>query len=143
MPDTAQQEVRELFDRWFRASSALDIEGAMAPIAADVVSYEHTDRLQHVGVDAVRGVCQQGFDAVVGEFCWDVPDLDIVVRDDLAVAWGLNRMRFRPPGGDEAVTWSRGTRVLRRVDREWRMVHQQLSYPIDPTTGRALTDLAP
>jgi ketosteroid isomerase-like protein len=91
----------------------------------------------------VRRARPKGFDAVAGEFRWDVPGLHVVVRDDLAVAWGLNRMRFRPPGGDEAVTWSRGTRVLRRVDGEWRTVHQQVSYPVDPTTGRALTDLAP
>src|SRR5262245_41594919 len=93
----AEQELRALFAEWFEASQAKDIDGSMAPIAANVVSYEHDAPLQYVGADGVREVCLAGFDAA-GDFRWDIPDLKIIVRGDLAVTWGLNRMRFEIPG---------------------------------------------
>jgi ketosteroid isomerase-like protein len=40
-------------------------------------------------------------------------------------------------------TWSRGCRVFRRTERDWRMVHQHVSFPHDPQTGRARTDPSP
>jgi ketosteroid isomerase-like protein len=115
----------------------------MARIADDVISYEHTAPLVHAGVDAVRDVCQQGFDAMPDEFRWDIPDLHVIVRDDIAVTWGLNSMRGRTPDGQVIESYSRGTRILQRTDGTWRMIHQHVSYPFDPATGQARTDLTP
>jgi uncharacterized protein YndB with AHSA1/START domain/ketosteroid isomerase-like protein len=139
----AERELRGLFEDWWRVSSAKDIEGAMAPIAARVVSYEHEAPLQYVGVGAVREVCQRGFDAAKGEFRWDIPDLQVMVRGDLAVTWGLNRMQSREPGSPPVEHWSRGTRVFRKIDGGWQMIHQHVSYPYDPETGAAKLDLKP
>ncbi|MEV4457586.1 nuclear transport factor 2 family protein [Microbispora sp. NPDC049633] len=74
---------------------------------------------------------------------WDVPDLKILARQDLAVAWGLNRIRVEQTGGESTETWSRGTRVSERRDGAWEMIHQHLSFPSDPDTGEAGTDLRP
>ena len=79
----------------------------------------------------MREVCRQGLEAAAGSVGWTVPDLEVVVRDDLAVAWGLNRME-----ADGEESWSRGTRCFRRVGEDWVMVHQHVSYPNDPATGR-------
>jgi hypothetical protein len=38
---------------------------------------------------------------------------------------------------------SRGTRVFQRSSGRWLMTHQHVSFPIDPTTGLAATDLTP
>jgi len=138
-----EAEVRALHQRWFDATAAKDLDGIMAGIAADVVSYEHTAPLSYVGADAVREVCRRGLESSVDAVTWDVPDLTVRVRDDLAVAWGINRIGVTMPDGSVAVHRSRGTRVFRRRDGAWEMVHQQVSYPFDPETGRAATDLAP
>ncbi len=140
----AEDELRRLHQRWFDATAAKDLDALMNPIAADIVSYEHDQPLQHVGVRAVREVCQAGLEAAGdGAVQWDVPDQKIVVGGDLAVAWGLNRVRVTPPGGRRVDSWSRGTRVFARRDGAWRLIHQHLSYPYDPTTGAARTDLRP
>jgi uncharacterized protein (TIGR02246 family) len=141
--EASEREVRDLHRRWFAATAAKDLDGLMEPIAEDVVSYEHEQPLVHVGVGTVREVCAAGLEVGAGEVTWTVPDLAVVVRDDLAVAWGLNRMTAQQPDGAVVETWSRGTRVFRRTDRGWRMVHQHLSFPSDPDTGRARTDLSP
>ncbi|WP_066943345.1 SgcJ/EcaC family oxidoreductase [Microtetraspora fusca] len=138
----AEREVRLLHERWFAGTAARDLDGLTAAIAQDVVSYEHDAPLRHLGVEAVREVCRQGLDAAGdAAVSWDVPDLEIVVRDDLAVAWGLNRVRGAEPGGRIAESWSRGTRVFARRDGTWLMIHQHLSFPYDPATGEARTDL--
>lgn len=65
----------------------------------------------------------------------------MLVRDDLSVTWGLNRMWAERPDGGVEESWSRGTRVFRKIGGEWTMVHQHISYPYDPETGQARTDL--
>ncbi|TLP58738.1 YybH family protein [Microbispora triticiradicis] len=140
----AEKEVRELHRRWFARTAAGDLEGLMTGVADDVVSYEHDGPLRLRGVEAVREVCARGLDAATeGGVSWDVPDLKILVRQDLAVAWGLNNIRVEQAGGESAETWSRGTRVFERRDGVWVMIHQHLSFPYDPVTGEARTGLSP
>jgi hypothetical protein len=69
--------------------------------------------------------------------------LKVVVRDDIAVAWGLNRMTAQQDSGGPAENWSRGTRVFQKTDRGWEMIHQHVSFPTDPATGKTRTDLVP
>lgn len=139
----AEREVLAIHRHWFERTTAKDLDGLMAHIADDVVSYEHDAPLQYLGVDTVREVCRYGLDAASGAVHWEVPDLTILARDDLAVVWGLNRMRAEQRDGTLMEIWSRGTRVFQRVDGCWSMIHQHLSYPHDPTTGAARTDLRP
>jgi ketosteroid isomerase-like protein len=130
--------VRAVHERWFAATAAKDLDRIMESIAPDVVSYEHEAPLAYVGADAVRPVCRRGLEASTGTVTLDVPDLTVLTDGDLAVAWGLNRIV-----ADGVETWSRGTRVFRRVRGEWVMSHQQVSFPYDPATGKAATDLRP
>ncbi|MEW9548887.1 SgcJ/EcaC family oxidoreductase [Nonomuraea sp. NPDC050783] len=143
-PAAGEEAVRRVHRRWSAGTAAKDLDALMAAIADDVVSYEHEAPLEHVGVDAVREVCERGL-AAAGDLdvALDVPDLRILVREDLAVAWGLNRVRVTGEGGPGAESWSRGTRVFERRDGEWLMVHQHLSFPLDRETGRPRTDLTP
>lgn len=110
----------------------------MAVIADDVVSYEHEEPLRYVGVDAVRELCQRNLDAAPGETAvsWTVPDLKILVRGDLAVAWGLNHVRIEPPDAPAIDSWSRGTRVFERRNGTWLLTHQHLSVPYSPPPAR-------
>ncbi|MET8093418.1 nuclear transport factor 2 family protein [Micromonospora sp. NPDC005220] len=141
--ETSEREVRALHQRWYEATEAKDLDGIMEPVAETVVSYEHELPLEYVGRDEVREVCANGLDAGSGTVTWTVPELAVVVRDDLAVAWGLNRMTAQQPDGSTAVSWSRGTRVFQRAGRGWEMVHQHVSFPVDPDTGQARADLTP
>lgn len=140
---TAEDEIRELHDRWFRASAERDLDATMAVIAPTIVSYEHSAPLQFTDVDAIREECRIGFELAKGEFDWSIPDLQVIVRDDIAVAWGLNRMASTDGDGSELVSWSRGTRVFQRLGGEWLMIHQHVSFPFEPSSGRAATDLTP
>jgi uncharacterized protein (TIGR02246 family) len=138
-----EAEVRGIHEGWFAATAAKDLDRQMAHIADDVVSYEHEAPLRYAGVDAVREVCRRGLEASAGAVTWTMPEVDVVVRDDLAVAWGLNRMTAQTPDGAIVQSWSRGTRVFRRTGGGWEMTHQHVSFPYDPATGEARTDQRP
>ncbi len=116
------EQVRAVHEDWYAATVAKDLDGIVAHLADDVVSYEHEG--EATGVAEVRAACAKGLDGGA-DVAWTVPDLEIQVREDLAVAWGHNRMEH-----DGAETWSRGTRVLRRRAGGWEMVHQHVSFPV-------------
>jgi len=118
----AEQEIRALFAKWTRDSH--DLDASMEPIAEDIHSYEHGPDMEVRGLAAVREVCKGGLDVAPPDFHWDVPDLHVVVRGDIAIVWGLNRMHMN--GKD---TTSRGTRLFQKRDGSWKLFHQHLSFP--------------
>ena len=139
----AVQAIRRLHDEWFNASAAKDLDRSMAPIATSIVSYEHSSPLQFDDIAQIREECRRGFESAGDDFRWTVPELNVVVDGDLAVTWGLNRMADRLADGSEDVTWSRGTRVFQLSGGRWLMIHQHVSFPVDPATGLAATELRP
>jgi uncharacterized protein (TIGR02246 family) len=139
----AEREIRDLFEAWFDASTAKDLDASMEPIADDVISYEHEVPLKYQGVDAIRPICEAGFEYQGDNFRWDIPDLQVIVRDDIAVTWGLNRMRSIETDGTARTMWSRGTRIFQRQDGRWKMIHQHVSFPFEPTTGMAVMESDP
>jgi uncharacterized protein (TIGR02246 family) len=141
--EVAERDVRAIHQDWFVGTSAKDLDALMSHIAEDVVSYEHDEPLQYVGRSAVREVCKRGLEASSGAVGFDVPELKVLVRGDIAVVWGLNRMTAEDPAGRIVESWSRGTRVFQNRDGEWAMIHQHVSYPYDPETVQAKTDLRP
>jgi ketosteroid isomerase-like protein len=139
----AEREVRALHERWYAQTAAKDLDGMMEGIDERVVSYEHEAPLQYTGRDQVREACRRGLEAGAGDVTWTMPDLTVVVRDDIAVTYGLNRMTTQDAGGATQESWSRGTRLFARKDGAWSMIHQHVSFPFDPETGAARTDLRP
>lgn len=136
----AESEVRELLDHWSDRTAAKDLDGLMDGIAENIVSYEHGGPLQYVGKPAVQEVCKAGL--AVSEVELTVSDLTVAAQGDLAIAWGLDHVEAS--GDDGRIdTWSRATRVFKRQPDGWKMIHQHLSFPLDPETGAARVDLQP
>ncbi|GAA4793037.1 hypothetical protein GCM10023200_30890 [Actinomycetospora chlora] len=121
-----ERAVREVHRRWAEDTAAGDLDALVAPIAEDVVSYEHGGPLQYVGIDEVREVCRAGLESSPDPVAWTIPDLQVRTGGDLAVSWGIDEIT----PGDAGTVRSRGTRVFRRTPEGWRMVHQHLSFPL-------------
>lgn len=139
----SEAQIRKLFIDWLAASSQKDIDAAMEPISETIVSYEHSMPLEVCNITALRKECLIGFERAGSEFKWSIPDLKIIVRDDIAVTWGLNRMADYEGGNLKTEMWSRGTRIFQLIDGGWKMIHQHVSFPFDPSTGMARIDLKP
>jgi uncharacterized protein (TIGR02246 family) len=139
----AEKEIRALFEAWYVASSAKDLDATMESIAKDAISYEHEAPLEYLGADAIRAVCKRGFEAMRGDLRWDVPDLRVLVRGDVAVTWGVNHMCAQETGKAKIDLWSRGTRIFQKIDGRWLMIHQHVSFPMDPESGKAAMEVRP
>ncbi len=73
----------------------------------------------------------------------NIPDLQVIVRDDIAVTWGLNRTRGEAPGEDPTEMWSRGARIFPAIDGRWQMIYQHVFFPVGPDTREGRMDLTP
>lgn len=109
---SADDEVRREFEAWFRTTGSRELEGTVPRI-------------------------DESFEFTRGHFRWDIPDLKILVRGDLAVTWGMNHLPSRARGEQ----WSRGTRVFQKIAGQWRLIHQHVSFPYDPEPESARAQL--
>jgi uncharacterized protein (TIGR02246 family) len=141
MSHNAEQDIRALFNDWFVATNKKDLDATMSHISDDVESFEHEAPLMYRGVEALRETCARGFEVMEGELEWSIPDLRVIVRDDIAVTWGVNVMKSVGPDGTATTLTSRGTRVFQKFDEEWSMIHQHVSFPFDPDTGDSVMNL--
>lgn len=76
-----------MHQQWSRDTAAKNLDGLIAHIAPDVVSYEHAGPLQYEGVAEVREVCRRGLEASSGHIEFDTPNLTVTAFGDLA--WRL------------------------------------------------------
>lgn len=123
-PEASAQAVRGLYEQWSDGTAAKDLDALMAHIAPEIVAYEEAGPLEHVGIDDVREVCRRGLQSSPGPIAFDIPDLTVRARDDLAVAWGIDRVV-----ADGVESLARGTRIFERRDGRWQMVHEHRSQP--------------
>lgn len=70
-------------------------------------------------------------------------ELDLDEEGDLAVTRALIHMTGTKVGGENVDLWFRQTMVLRRIEDQWRIVHEHASVPFDMTTMAACLDLRP
>jgi len=127
------------------ATARGDAAGTVAPIADDAVAYDLPPPLEFRG-DAARDA-----EAIDGWFStWEngvtveLKDPDVLIDGDLAVVFGLSRMRGTKKGAGPLDQWSRRTVVLRRQGAAWRIVHAHSSFPMKMDgSNAAATDLKP
>ncbi len=122
--EAAADDIRAIHRQWSDGTAARDLDSLMAHVAPDIVSYEQAGPLEYAGIENVREVCRAGLEAAPGRVDFDTPDLAVVVDGDLAVAWGIDRVRTA-----DTQTRSRATRVFQRGEGGWLMTHQHLSFP--------------
>jgi ketosteroid isomerase-like protein len=81
---------------------------------------------------------------------WDGPvnqqlrDMKIIVRGDLAFAYGFIQVNARTKAGEKAAWWMRATACLARQSGGWKIVHEHTSVPFYMDGSfRAALDLTP
>jgi ketosteroid isomerase-like protein len=108
----------------------------------DIVAFDAIAQLQFRGSDAYRKHWDACMSMCSGPMIFEVHDLAIDARDDLAFGWYLSRCGGTGPDGKERSGWMRATFCCRRTNGRWEIVHEHFSAPFDPETGKVL-DLKP
>jgi uncharacterized protein (TIGR02246 family) len=138
-----ETKIRELIDHWANAARTSDLDGIMSHYAPDIVAFDAIARLQFKGRDAYRKHWEACLTMCSGPMIFEVHDLNIAARDDVAFGHYLSRCGGTGPDGVEKVGWMRGTVCCRRIDGKWLVVHEHFSAPFDMETSKALFDLEP
>jgi uncharacterized protein (TIGR02246 family) len=144
-PANANAEIQQLFARWAKAFEAKDVNGVMAMYAPGrtFTAYDIVPPLQFKGADAYRRDYADFFALFEGPLHVELRDDHIEAGNDVAIAYGLERLTGKTKAGAPVDMWLRYTEGLKKIDGQWRVVHEQISVPADMETGKAKLDLKP
>lgn len=138
-PSTAQDEaeIRALFAAWARKLEARDLDSMMAGYSPDIVLFDVNPPYKVRGIEAYRASWEACLACLPEKFTSEHRDLEITVSGDAAFAHCLHHI---VPVGDAshpmAQTWVRVTVGLHRIDGQWKAVHEHVSLPFEPMTGK-------
>ena len=141
----SKAEIKALFQQWKAAFEAKDVDGVMRTYApgATLVSYDIVPPLQFKGAEAYRKDYTEFFAQFAGPLHVEFPDMHIEAGGNLGFAYGLERLTGKAANGTPINMWVRYTEGLKRIDGQWRVVHEHVSVPIDMATRKARLDLVP
>jgi ketosteroid isomerase-like protein len=138
-----EAQIRARLDAWAKAARAKDIEGVMFHYAPDVVAFDAILALQFRGAAAYRKHWESCFTLCAGPTTFEIHDLDVTARDDVAFGHYLLHCGGTGPHGKEHIGWMRATACFRKTNGKWMIVHEHFSAPFDPESGKALFQLEP
>ena len=141
--DEEETSLRETIDGFVRAIRAKDIDGVMSVFAADVVSFDLGPPLQHGGGEPFIERWRELFAAYRGPIEYELRDLHVTATDDVAFSRSLNRLSGTTQSGQRGGRWLRWTACYRKIDGNWRIVHEHVSVPADVRSGKAVLDSTP
>jgi uncharacterized protein (TIGR02246 family) len=140
---TAVRELEGLIDERVAAIAARDGDRLAARQHADVLAFNVLPPLKLTGNAAVEEQMQAWFEAYRDGPRYNVHDLRIDAERDLGYCAFIYHVSGTLADGTDVSMAVRATLVCKRIDGQWRIVHDHESVPFDPQTGMALTDLQP
>lgn len=143
--ETSEDQIRNLLTRWEHAFRAKDAAGVMAAYASGdvVVAFDVVPPLAKVGSDAYRRNYEEFFAMFKGPLAVELRDVRIVAGEDVAFLHCFDRMSGTLESGEPFDLWLRVTSGLRKINGEWRIIHDHVSVPTYFETGMAALDQAP
>ncbi len=138
-----QVEIRGLLDTQTESMRAKDIDRLMSHYSRDIVYFDVVPPLQFVGTSALRNRFLQWFESYEGPIEMEVSDVHIVAGSEVAVACRFSRVSGTLKNGRQVGSWVRATSCWQRSGRGWLVVHEHVSWPVDPTSSHAVMNLVP
>ncbi len=144
--EQAEAEIRELVSSFLEALRASDVDRIMAHYAPEIVAFDAIRELQFKGIEAYRKQwewCVSYCPGSGGTPKMEIHDLKVVANGDVAFSHHLNNITMKLKDGEVVNFWNRITACYRRIDGEWKIVHDHCSHPMEPETGKALFEAKP
>jgi ketosteroid isomerase-like protein len=139
----AEELTRQRLEEWASAIRAKDLQAVLSFYAPEILSFDLDPPLRYTGIENKRRAWQAFFDAHAVVTAYELHELDVTSRGDLAFVHSLNHVTGTLAGGKVSDLWVRWTACFRQSDGLWRIVHDHVSVPADLTHGRAALDLHP
>jgi uncharacterized protein (TIGR02246 family) len=139
----SEAAIRQRVDDAVKACRAKDIDAVLSLYASDVVSFDIGQPLRYAGADNKRRAWQEVFAAYAGAIGYEVHELSVATRGELAFVHSLNHVSGTLASGHVSDLWLRWTACFRQIDGVWLVVHDHVSVPADLEHGQALLNLTP
>jgi uncharacterized protein (TIGR02246 family) len=117
--------IRELIEAWRQAVLAKDTNALVSHYAHDVVVFDVVPPASLKGIERYRENWQRWFDSMKGPLIFEMREVEVAASGDLAYAHSVNRVAV---GEQEDIV--RATVCFRRIDGDWRVVHEHASVPL-------------
>ncbi len=134
-----EQAIRALYQRYSPAVKAKDINTIMSFYVPDesLVLFDATPPRQFVGAKAVRKDYEDFFAAFPGPATSEVTDLRVTAAGTLAFSQRIDTWVVTDKDRKQVKLVFRFTDVFRKIKGKWLIVHEHVSFPVDPVTGKA------
>lgn len=133
-----EREIRDLIARWSRAVEAKDTVGIVEAYTPQTVLYDAIPPFKTVGAKAIAKLWDDCFPYFPDKFRSEHKDLTVEVSGDVAFVHAMHHFVPEPADHPSGSTWMRVTACYRRIEGQWRVVHEHVSVPFDPMTGKAV-----
>jgi len=141
--EVEEAKIRQRIDQLREGIRIQDLDGLRRLYATDVVSFDVEPPLQHVGVAAKMKNWANVF-AIFQDAAYEVRDLTVTAGDDVAFGHCFGRLSGTLRNGTATSgMWVRGTFCFQKIDGHWLITHDQVSVPLDISSGKGVTDLEP
>ena len=139
------EEIRSVIENLARKLRAKDASGVMSHYTADRVQFLLAPPLEYSGSNAINADdVEEWFSSFEGPIGYEVRELRIHTSHELAFCCALNRLSGMKVGGMKTDLWLRWTVCFRKVEGQWKIVHEHESVPFYMDgSDRAALDLHP
>jgi ketosteroid isomerase-like protein len=138
-------KIRALENRYAAALVARDLDGIMRSYSPgeDLFIFEAVPPRQFIGARAYRRHVQEFLVNFHAPFTYEVHEVVVTIAGDIAYGHNIQHLVGRDNSGNRIDMTFRVTDVYRKINREWFIVQEHASFPVDPQTGKADFSSAP
>jgi uncharacterized protein (TIGR02246 family) len=136
-----QADIKKLIEEQVKAICAKDVERIMKNYAPDVTAFDVKPPTQIRGVEAWRRTWAECLPYFPQTFGIEMRDVEIDVSGDLAYSHWIQRFTGPEKHHPAQQMWLRITGCYKRSGGAWRIVHEHVSVPFDPMSGKAVLTL--
>ena len=133
--DSSVQQVYDLIARHKQAICDLDVDAILANYADDNTLFDVKLPYRLTGVEALKRMWQRDISCFPSRFDIEQRDMTVRVSGELAVSHWLFRVVTAEKDSPMENNWMRITACCERRGGRWYIVHEHISFPLNPQTG--------
>jgi ketosteroid isomerase-like protein len=132
-------QITELIEKYRLAFEARDVTAIMSAYAPGdgVFVFDAIPPRDYPTWDEYRKDWEGLFKTFPGPIKDRISDLTIVTDGSMAYSHRIEDTHFTAADGTDKEMVTRVTDVFRKIGGKWLIVHEHVSFPVDPTTGQA------
>ncbi len=136
---TDEKAIRALHQRFSAGIKAKNISTIMSVHVPDesLFVFDVVPPRQYVGAKAYRKDFEEFFAIFPGPVQYEITDLSITTAGTLGFSHRIDNLALIDKDGKQVKFAFRVTDVYRKINGKWLIIHEHVSVPVDPATGKA------